>query len=61
MVQWRCFQCREDMVEDLVILEFSGVQGSVEGIKCPKCGMKYVLEETVREKVFQAESELSYK
>jgi DNA-directed RNA polymerase subunit RPC12/RpoP len=49
------------MVEDLVILEFSGVQGSAEGIKCPKCGRKYLLEETVREKVFPAESELSYK
>lgn len=61
MAQWRCFQCREDMIEDMIILEFSGIQGSAEGIRCPKCGTKYLLEETVIEKVFPAEAELSYK
>lgn len=61
MVQWRCFKCHEDMVETIVELEFSGVEGEAEGIKCPKCEMKYLLEETVVNKVFPAEAELSYK
>ena len=54
-------QLVEDMVETMVELEFSGVEGEAEGIKCPKCEIKYILEETVINKVFPAEAELSYK
>ena len=61
MEQWRCFQYKEEMIETIVELEFSGVEGSAEGIQCPKCGIKYLLEETVIDKVFPAEAELSYK
>ena len=61
MVQWRCFKCQEDMVEAMVKLEFAGLEGSVEGISCPKCEAKYLLEETVMEKVREAEGEVSVK
>ena len=61
MVQWRCFKCHEDMVEAMVELEFSGVRASVEGIKCPVCSIKFVVNEEVIKKVLEAEGELSYK
>ena len=61
MVQWRCFQCNVDMKEDMVGVELDGLKGQVEGIKCPQCGSKYLLEETVMEKVRQAEGEQSSK
>ena len=55
MAQWYCYQCQEEMVEDIVELEFQRLKGSVEGIKCPKCGTQYLSEETVLEKVLRAE------
>ena len=61
MLKWRCFQCHVDMLEDMVELEFEGLKGSVEGIKCPECGTKYLLEETVTEKVRRAEGQESMK
>ena len=61
MVKWRCFKCKEDMVKAMVELEFSGVRASVEGIKCPVCSTKFVVEKDVIVKVLEAEGELSYK
>jgi len=58
---WHCFRCKERMVEDKVEIEFQEFQTEVEGIKCPKCGTKYLLEDTVREKVIKIEEEMSAK
>ena len=61
MVRWRCFQCQEDMVKDMVEVEFEGLKDSVEGIRCPKCGTKYILEDTVLEKLLKVEGEVGWK
>jgi len=49
------------MVEDMVELEFESFAGSVEGIKCPSCGTKYLFENTVMDKVVKAEEAERYK
>ena len=54
------------MIEDRVDLLFYGIEGtiiegSIEGIRCPQCGTKYLLEDTVVEKVVEVEDQLSMK
>jgi len=48
MEQWYCFKCKEKMEETEVTLIYHDTElpGAV-GIKCPKCGAEYLLEEFV--------------
>jgi hypothetical protein len=61
MAPWRCFKCQNDMVEVSMHLYFEGIEGDIEGIQCPKCGTKYLLEKTVIEKVNKVEEQISLK
>ena len=61
MEQWHCFKCDEKMVEGDVSMSYLETTGAVEGIKCPKCGATYLLEETVVEKVAKVEEMLETK
>ena len=49
------------MVEGDVSMSYLETTGAVEGIKCPKCGATYLLEETVVEKVAKVEEMLETK
>jgi hypothetical protein len=49
------------MVEGDVEMAYLETTGAVEGIKCPKCGAAYLLEETVVEKVNKVEEMLENK
>ena len=50
------------MVEgDILMTYLSLATSAVEGIKCPKCGAAYLVEETVVEKVAKAEKMLENK
>jgi len=61
MEQWHCFKCKEKMVEGDVSMTYLDTPGDVEGIKCPKCGAVYLLEEIVMEKVVKVEEMLESK
>lgn len=61
MEQWHCFKCKEPVVEGDVNLSYLGMTLPIGGIKCPKCGAAYLLEETVVEKVHRAEEMLENK
>ncbi len=61
MIKWRCFKDQVDMVEAMVALEFQGIKGSVQGIKCLQCGTQYLLEDTVIEKVLKVEKMVNRK
>ena len=61
MVQWRCFQCREDMQKVMLDVAYETFEGQVEGIQCPGCGIQYILEETVVETLLPVEEEHRYK
>ena len=61
MEQWYCFECEEKMVEGDVLTTYLDTTYAIEGIKCPKCGAAYLMEETVLDKVARAEAMLETK
>jgi len=61
MAEWYCFKDKEKMVESDVLLAYLEITGAIEGIKCPKCGAAYLLEETVVEKVAKVEEMIENK
>ncbi len=61
MEKWHCFKCRVPMEEGEVIMDYLDISNAIEGIKCPKCGVSYLLEETVVGKVAQAEEMMENK
>ena len=61
MEQWHCFKCKEKMVETDVEMTYLEITNPIEGIKCPKCGVAYLLEETVVDRVNQVEEMLEKK
>ena len=60
MEKWHCFKCGVEMAEDRVSMEYLGTTQDIEGIRCPKCGVVYLLEETA-EKVNNAEQMIETK
>ncbi|MBI2954257.1 MAG: hypothetical protein HYY30_08090 [Chloroflexi bacterium] len=60
-VEWYHFKCQERMVEENVEMTYLEVTSPVEALKCPKCGAVYLTEETVTQKVNNAEEMLEYK
>lgn len=61
MKEWYCFKDKVKMVEGDVWLSYLETTTPIEGIKCPKCGAAYIPEETVLEKVAEAEKMLENK
>ena len=61
MTTWYCFKDKIPMVKADIMVSYLDVFNSVEGIKCPKCGMALLTEETVIEKVQKAEETLENK
>jgi DNA-directed RNA polymerase subunit RPC12/RpoP len=47
MAEWFCFKCKEKMVEDRIWMRYLEFERQMPGLKCPKCGASYLLEETV--------------
>ena len=46
MADWHCFKCKEEMRETELTVNYMDVEDVVEGLGCPKCGAKYITEET---------------
>ena len=61
MEQWYCFKDKVPMVEQELIMDYLQTSNVIDGIKCPKCGVAYLLEEIVAEKVIIAEKMLESK
>lgn len=59
--KWHCFKDKVPMVESDILLSYLDTVNSIEGIKCPKCGAAYLLEETVVEKLAKAEKMMESK
>jgi NAD-dependent SIR2 family protein deacetylase len=60
MEEWYCFKCKEKMEEADISMEFMEIVRFVEGIKCPKCGVPYLSENTA-EAVVEGEKEIEAK
>jgi DNA-directed RNA polymerase subunit RPC12/RpoP len=61
MGQWYCFKCKEEMVEGNITLHYFEITRAVKGIKCPKCGAPFFLEQTVEEVVRRGEEAIESK
>jgi hypothetical protein len=59
--KWYCFKDKVQMAEAEPVLFYLSVTNVIKGLKCPKCGVIYLDEETVTEKVVKAEQMLEEK
>lgn len=59
--EWHCFKCKVKMVESRVRMSYLDVTVPISGIKCPECGVAYLLEEIVVKKVAKAEEMIENK
>lgn len=59
--KWHCFKDKVPMNEADVVLSYLNVTEIINGWKCPECGVIYLDEETVVEKVVNAEQMLEEK
>lgn len=55
MREWHCFKCKERMIETEIKLVYLEVEATVEGLMCPKCGVKYITEEVAIKKLARGE------
>jgi len=61
MADWYCFEDKVKMEEVDVTLSYIVVNRFFTGLRCPKCGVQYLPEETVLTEVQTAEEELDSK
>jgi hypothetical protein len=61
MNKWNCFKDKISLVETEVVLFYLNVTDVINGLKCPVCGLIYLDEATVVEKVVKAEEMLENK
>jgi DNA-directed RNA polymerase subunit RPC12/RpoP len=51
MTEWYCFKCKERMIETEIEMVYLEVEGTADGLICPKCGAKYITEEVAIEQI----------
>jgi hypothetical protein len=61
MAEWYCFKDKVKMEPCDVLMHYIVERQYVRGIKCPKCGVQYINEETVLTIVQGAEAALESK
>jgi hypothetical protein len=61
-MEWYCFKDKEKMEEGEVHLKYKDLDlPGAFGVKCPKCGVEYLLEEFVLTQVNEGEKMLEAK
>lgn len=55
MTNWHCFRCKEEMIDDQLMMTYLEIEAPLEGLACPKCGAKYVTEEVAVGKLARGE------
>ena len=61
MVEWYCFKCKEKMDPAEVKMVYLEVDGTSEGIRCPKCGVCYIPEDIATDKLARGEKMIENK
>jgi uncharacterized OB-fold protein len=56
MENWHCFKDKVKMDIANLTLTYRGLSQTVLGIRCPKCGVEYILEREVMSTIKAAES-----
>ena len=61
MVEWHCFKCEEEMIDAEILMEYLDIEGEANGVECPKCGTKYILEEEATTRMAKGEKMIENK
>ncbi len=61
MDQWYCFRDKVKMVDVNLKMLYLKKSATIGGIKCPKCGATYLLEDLVVRRVAKAEQMIEKK
>ena len=61
MADWYCFRDKKEMEKSELTLSYMGLSQRVPGLKCPICGVEYLMENVVMTSVKAAESALEAK
>jgi RNase P subunit RPR2 len=56
-----CADCRLPLEQGKTVLRYMGFEINITLPRCPKCGIVYISEEDVRDRMAKAESELEGK
>ena len=61
MAAWHCYKCKVEMKEEEIPMEYLEIDGEADGLECPECGVRYILEEVATTKVAKAEQMIENK
>jgi len=61
MADWHCFRDKKEMEKSELTLSYMGLTQRVPGLKCPVCGVEYLMEDVVMTTVKATESALEAK
>jgi len=61
MGKWHCFKCKVQAEPATLNMEYLGMEFTMDGLKCPKCGAAYIDEATVKEKVIRTQQMIEEK
>lgn len=61
MTDWYCFKCKEKMATGEIELVYLEIEAALFGLVCPKCGVKYITEETALGDLAEGEKMLENK
>ena len=61
MAEWHCFKCKVKVETATIDMLYMDIQARQDGVRCPKCGAKYILEDVALEKVARAEKMIEQK
>ena len=61
MAQWICCKCNEPMKQDDIMGMYLDVMRFIPGMKCPKCGVIFIDEETTIGTINPGEQEIDAK
>ncbi len=61
MADWYCFKDKEKMAEADLTMMYLDITQPIVGIRCPKCGLSFLTEETVTTKVHKGEEMIEKK
>ena len=60
-MEWRCFKCKEKLVEEDVQMVYEDIPAFIKGLKCPSCGAVYFTEEKVMGEILEGEGTIDAK
>ena len=61
MEQWYCFRCKEETVAGTLQMSYLEQKVPIGGIRCTKCGVAYLTEDMVVDRVAKAEEMIENK